>query len=316
MRRTTRRLVAPGEVVFDRAAKRRQREAGLGASYLRQAVAEQLVDRLRDVVASRSFPAALDVGCHTGHVRRALEGFGGITSLAQCDMAPGVVEENRRRAAHEGDGGIELSYAVGDEESLPYEPYSFDIVLSSLALHWVNNLPLALFNIRHMLKDDGVFVGALLGGSTLEELSMSFAVAEEERTGGIGPHASPATRIADCGALMQQAGFNLITVDVDKLVVDYADAFLLLDDLHQMGEQHAPASTTGLAVSRDTFLAMAAAYHALFPAPGPPSDDSTAPTAVRATFEVIYLIGWAPDASQPTPLRRGTATKRIGDTEP
>lgn len=312
MRRSVRRLVAPGEVVFDRAAKRRQREAGLGASYLREAVAEQLVDRLRDVVASRSFPAALDVGCHTGHVRRALEGFGGITSLAQCDMAAGVVEENRRRAEREGDGGLELSYAVGDEECLPYEPYSFDIVLSSLALHWVNNLPLALFNIRHMLKSDGVFVGALLGGGTLEELGVSFAVAEEERTGGIGPHASPATRIADCGALMQQAGFNLITVDVDKLVVDYADAFLLLDDLHQMGEQHAPASTSR-AVSKDTFLAMAAAYHALFPAP-PTSAEDENPTAVRATFEVIYLIGWAPDASQPTPLRRGTATKRIGET--
>ena len=135
----------------------------------------------------------------------------------------------------------------------------------------------------------------------------AFAAAEEERTGGVAPRASPAARIADCGSLLQRAGFSLITVDVEKIVVDYGDAFLLMDDLSNMGEAHAPLAPQF--ASRDAFLAAAAAYHDLFPAraPGGP---------VRATFEVVFLIGWAPHASQRAPDARGSATAKIGDLPP
>lgn len=301
------------EVVFDRTVKARQRAvASLAADsseydYLREVVAQRVVNRLHDI-DNRTFPEALDVGCHTGHVRRALAAQAdiGIRALTQCDMAATVVSECERRAKAEDASTFTLSYAVGDEEALPFEPYSFDVVFSCLALHWVNNLPLALFNIRHMLKNDGVFVGALLGGGTLAELQYAFAAADEERRGGVGLHCSPSTRVADVGSLMQQAGFTLITIDVDKIVVDYADPLVLLDDLQRMGEQHAPARHATKPVPRDAFLAMAAAYHQLF-------KSHTQPNAIRATFEVIYLIGWAPDDSQPKPLHPGSASTRLDD---
>ncbi|KAJ8606977.1 hypothetical protein CTAYLR_009281 [Chrysophaeum taylorii] len=306
-----RHVIRWGEVVFDRGTKRRQRERSFDCEFLREAVAQRVVGRLRDLTGE--FEKVLDVGCHTGHIRRALTHDAvPIRELAQCDMAPAVVRECERRAREEATP-FGLSYAVGDEEQLPYEPHTFDMVLS-LALHWVNDLPLALFNIRHMLRPDGVFVGALLGGGTLVELQTAFAVAEEERTAGLGPHASPATRIADCGSLMQQAGFNLITVDVDKITVDYGDAFLLLDDLQAMGEQHAPVAAPP-PTSRDTFLAMAAAYDALYRRRQEKASatSSSSSSSIPATFEVLYLIGWAPAASQPKPLARGSATARIGD---
>lgn len=320
---------ASAELVFDRSIKERQREvAGLAADsrefeYLREAVAKRVVGRLGDI-DNRKFPKALDIGCHTGHVRRALlaaeeqQLHGGVTSLTQCDMSKALVEESQRRAGQERECPWQTQYTVANEEKLPFEPYSFDVVLSCLALHWVNDLPLALFNVRHMLKDDGVFVGALLGGYTLRELQYAFGSAEEERQGGLGQHCSPSTRIADVGSLMQNVGFNLITLDSDKIVVDYADAFVLCEDLQKMGEQHAPAprgpDAKPVRVPTDTFLAMAAAYQHLFPSTSTASSNGDAPPpSIRATFEVIYVIGWAPDSSQPKPLDRGTATARLND---
>lgn len=301
------------EVVFDRSLKARQREVACARAdpaqdYLREAVARRLVGRLGDM-ENRNFPAALDVGCNTGAVRRALEAdaVGGVTSLTQCDASAGVLRECERLAGSE-DSSIRLEFAVAEEEALPFEPYSFDVVFSCLALHWVNNLPLAFFNIRHMLRPDGVFLCALLGERTLSELQYAFGAAEEERMGGMGQHCSPSTRLADVGSLAQQAGFSLITVDIDRISVDYSDVLVLLDDLQRMGEQHAPATPTPR-VPRDVFLAMAAAYHDLFP-----SDQARG--AVTASFDVIYLIGWAPAETQPKPLDRGSASARFGDVLP
>ncbi|KAJ1449402.1 hypothetical protein M885DRAFT_449173, partial [Pelagophyceae sp. CCMP2097] len=151
------------------------------------------------------------------------------------------------------------------------------------------------------LRPDGVFICALLGAGTLGELQHAFAAAEEERTGGLSAHASPSTRISDCGMLLQGAGFKLITVDIDQ----YADAFVLFDDLQRMGEQHAPVTSRARNVSRDTFLAMAAAYQA-----------SSGMATVKATFEVIYLIGWAPHAAQPKAMARGGAARGFGQLKP
>ena len=306
--------------VFDRAAKLRQRARALAApdaadfDYLREAVAERVVGRLRDV-ARTTLADALDLGCHTGHLRRALEDdagvdgacAAGISRLSQTDRSPELVAACA--AENKGDVLESVSCVVADEEArLPFDDEAFDVVLSSLNLNWVNDLPRALSEVRRVLRPDGVFVGALLGAGTLGELQYAFAAAEEERTGGVSPHCSPAARLADCGQLLQRAGFQLITVDVERIQVDFADAFVLLDDLRRMGEQHAPAER-GPNVPRDAFLAMAAAYGALFA-----NDD--AESSVQASFEVVFLIGWAPHASQPKPDARGSATKKIGDLPP
>lgn len=230
--------------------------------------------------------------------------------MTQCDASASAIAA---ASANRFDGSaLRVEGVVADNEgALPFGDASFDAVLSSLSLHWVNDVDTLLSEVRRVLRPDGVFVGALLGAGTLGELQYAFAAGEEERTGGVQPHASPAARVADCGALLTRAGFKLVTVDVEKIVVDYADAFLLMDDLQRMGEQRAPADA-GTPTSRDAFLAAAAAYQALFPS----SAGAGAAGPVKATFEVVFLIGWAPHASQPKPDRRGSATARIGDLPP
>lgn len=282
--------------VFDRELKLRHRaraaaEDAAGVAYLREAAAARVVGRLRDVAAREKKTTALDLGCGAGHLRAALEAdavdgdvAGGIATLAQCDAAPEAVAACASRAPA---AGFATTAVVADEErSLPFDDASFDAVLSSGSLHWVNDLPGALREVRRVLRPDGVFIGALAGAGTLGELQYCLAAAEEERTGGVAPRCSPAARLADCGQLLHQAGFKLITVDVERVQVDFGDAFLLLDDLQRMGEQHAPLAPAPL--GRDALLAAAAAYQHMFPAAG----DAT---ALRASFEMTFLIGWAPD---------------------
>ena len=316
------RRLSEQAAVFDRGLKVLQRERALAAAdaeeydYLREAVAERVVGRLRDV-ARASLGDCLDVGCGTGHLRAALEDdagpeggdyAGGVSALTQTDCSEVLAAACGARDGAFPRSGLETRVVSCDEEAgLPFDDGSFDVVLSSLSLHWVNDVPRVLREIRRVLRPDGVFVGALMGAGTLGELQYSFAAAEEERTGGVGPHCSPAARVADCGQLLQGAGFKLITVDVERITVDFADAFVLLDDLQRMGDQHAPADGGAARVPRDAFLAMAAAYQAMF---------ANADASVRASFEVVFLIGWAPHASQQQPDARGSATAKIGDLPP
>ncbi|CAM9459635.1 unnamed protein product [Hapterophycus canaliculatus] len=273
---------APAVKVFDRAAKRRQRDRAAAADwegdydYLREHIASALVDRIEDI--SREFPRALDVGAHAGHIYRAIcekpglngrGGIGGVEHLTQCDISEQALlrgvssSSGSRRAAQEGngEGAVEVGtcHLVADEEFLPFPPGSFDLVLSNLALHWVNDLPGALGQIKQALKPDGAFIGAMLGGSTLTELRSCLLLAEQEREGGQSIHTSPSAHVADCGSLLQSAGFSLPTVDQDTVQVGYPNAFVLMEHLQGMGESNAAVNARPR-VSRETMLAAAAAY--------------------------------------------------------
>eukprot|EP00903_Cladosiphon_okamuranus_P019407 g17843.t1 len=323
--------------VFDRTAKRRHRDRAAAADwegefdYLREHIASTLVDRIEDI--SREFPRALDVGAHAGHIYRAIcekpglngtGGVGGVEHLTQCDISEqallrGISSSRSRQggrgesmrdtecgSAGGGGGGlvrVGTSHAMADEEFLPFAPGSFDLVLSNLALHWVNDLPGALGQIKQVLKPDGAFIGAMLGGSTLTELRSCLLLAEQEREGGQSIHTSPSAHVADCGSLLQSAGFSLPTVDQDTVRVGYPNAFVLMEHLQGMGESNAAVNSRPR-VSRETMLAAAAAYQALYG-----EENGT----IEATFQVVYMIGWAPHESQPQPKRRGSGQARIGD---
>lgn len=218
---------------------------------------------------------------------------------------------------------VDVERILLDEESFcpePLQPDSQDVIMSNLALHWVNDLPGTLIQIRQILKEDGVFIGALLGGESLFELRTSLQLAELEREGGISPRVSPMTgaspsrpcmipsvemliRSVACAdsrsmsSLLSRAGFNLPAVDVDEVTIHYPSIFELMDDLRGMGESNA-VSLRRPHLSRDTLLAADAIYRALHG-----NEDGTLP----ATFQVIFAIGWKPAASQPKPLKRGTA---------
>lgn len=208
-----------------------------------------------------------------------------------------------------------------DEEFLPFPDQSFDLVTSSLSLHWVNDLPRALSEIRRVLKPDGCFIGAMLGGSTLTELRESMILAETEREGGVSPHVSPMAGASDAGGLLGAAGFSLPTVDVDAVVVEYADAFMLMEELQGMGEENAGIGRRGTDgrpyMGRDAFLAAAAIYHASAAASSQGSEIAKVvkldTVAIPATFQVIYMIGWAPHESQQRADKRGTASRSLSE---
>jgi NADH dehydrogenase [ubiquinone] 1 alpha subcomplex assembly factor 5 len=195
-------------------------------------------------------------------------------------------------------------HVLDDEESLPYEAETFDAVLSSLSMHWINDLPSVLAQINHILKPDAPFVAAMFGGDTLFELRTSLQLADMERRGGVSPHVSPLADVRDMGGLLQKAGFKMLTVDVDDIIVDFPDTFALMQDLQSMGESNAILGREPGAIKRDVLLANEAIYRALHG-----NEDGTIP----ATFRMIYMIGWKEGPNQSKPLPRGTGQVNLAD---
>lgn len=287
--------------VFDRAQVRRNRDraaAGFAdVDFLVEEVADRLADRLRDI--SRTFPAALDLGCHAGTLGGHVAGMNGIETLIQADISP----EMAGRAA-QSRVPTQAPAVAADEEWLPFAEESFDLVLSNLSLHWVNDLPGTLIQINRALKPDGLFLGALLGGQTLQELRSVLMRAEVELRDGVSPRVSPFADLRDAGALMQRAGFALPVIDSDIITVTYGNPLTLMQELRKMGEGNAVTERSRKPLGRDILIRAAELYQ---------QEYASADGRVPATFEVIYLHGWAPHESQQKPLRPGSAQKRLAD---
>ena len=283
--------------IFDRRLLRRRRDRAAGNlaahDFLFAEVAERLTERLDDV--TRKFPMALDLGCHGGALARVLGRRGGVETLIQCDLSPAMA----RAAASTGRPSL-----AADEEALPFAPRSFDLVMSVLSLHWVNDLPGALIQIRQALKPDGLFLGALLGGETLAELRAALMEAELAEEAGASPRVSPFAEVRDAGALLQRAGFALPVADVDTIPVTYPDALALMRDLRGMGESNALVERRRTPTRRATLARAAAIYGEKF---------GQADGRVTATFQVITMTAWAPHPCQPKALAPGSARSRLAD---
>jgi NADH dehydrogenase [ubiquinone] 1 alpha subcomplex assembly factor 5 len=191
-----------------------------------------------------------------------------------------------------------------DEERLPYDAETFDAVLSSLSMHWINDLPSVLVQINHVLKPDSPFIATMFGGDTLFELRTSLQLANMERRGGVSPHVSPLADVKDIGGLLGKAGFKLLTVDVDDIIVDYPDTFALMQDLQAMGESNAILGREAGAIKRDVLLASEGIYRELHG-----NEDGSLP----ATFRMIYMIGWKEGPNQSQPLERGSGQLNMKD---
>jgi NADH dehydrogenase [ubiquinone] 1 alpha subcomplex assembly factor 5 len=278
--------------IFDRSLlrKRRDRAAPHFAAhdFLVREAAERLADRLDDV--TRRFPVALDLGCHTGEMADTLGQRGGIETLFQCDLSPAMAAG----AARNGRPTV-----AADEEWLPFADDSFDLVLSCLSLHWVNDLPGTLVQIRRVLKPDGMFLAALLGGDTLIELRQSLADAEIAVEGGLSPRVSPMTDVKDLGGLLQRAGFALPVADADLIPVSYGDPMRLLADLRGMGETNAVTRQRKGLTRRATMLHALGTYQQRF---------ADADGRLPATFQMLTMTAWKPHPSQQQPLKPGAAS--------
>ncbi|MGJ5175396.1 methyltransferase domain-containing protein [Bradyrhizobium oligotrophicum] len=264
---------ASAPIVFDRnlLARRQRRAAIAPETFLLDRVAEDLADRLAAV--NRSFTQAADVWTPGTGLQPYLAG-----RLSQ--LAPIAAPD------------------TGDE-TLPLAPQSLELALSALAFQFVNDLPGLLVQIRRALRPDGLLLAAMIGGDTLTELRQSFAAAEAEIEGGVSPRVAPFADLRDVGGLLQRAGFALPVADVDRVVVRYASAFALMQDLRRMGATNSLVERRRMPLRRATLLRMAAIYAERFADPD---------GRIRATFDIIWMSGWAPHDSQQKPLKPGSAT--------
>ena len=274
--------------VFDRQAVRRHRDRAAGrvervADVLRD-TAERLLDRLDDT--TRRFASALDIGGRS--VVAPMLRARGIATLA-CDLSP-------RMAARAGAPAV-----AADEEWLPFAPASFDLVVAHLSLHWVNDLPGALIQIRQALRPDGLLLASLPALGTLAELRAALTEAEAALTGGAAPRVSPFPDLRDCAGLLQRAGFALPVADVEDIRLLYAEPLRLLHDLRAAGETNAVAL-------RDRRIPP----RALFPAALAALPDQSGRAV--ATLRLAVMTGWAPGPGQPTPLRPGSAQHSLADS--
>ena len=281
----------------NRAARRRP-----PVDFLYKATAESLADRLSDI--QRGFPLALDLGCHSGELAQALAtappGRAGaaaqVEALVQADLAPGL--------AAQADRATGWPALAADEEALPFGAHTFDLVLSNLSLHWVNDLPGSLLQIRTALKPDGAFLASLLGGETLNELRSVMLEAELAVTGGVSPRVSPVVDLREAAGLLQRAGFALPVADAERLTVTYDNAFALLADLRGMGETNAANNRNPAPPPRGFWPEVARLYQ---------QRHAGSDGRIVATFHVVYLLGWAPHDSQQRPLRPGSAKTRLAE---
>jgi SAM-dependent methyltransferase len=193
---------------------------------------------------------------------------------------------------------------VVDLERLPFAVGQFDLVVSGLALQVVNDLPGVLAQVCGCLKPDGLFLGAMTGGRTLEELRAAFLQAETEVTGGVSPRVAPMVEVRDFGSLLQRAGFALPVVDSDVVEVTYAHPLALMRELRAMGAGNVLAERRRNFLRRDVLARAIEIYQQRFAVPG---------GRVRATFEILTATAWAPHASQQKPLKPGSAQVRLGD---
>jgi SAM-dependent methyltransferase len=276
-------------LLFDRALAGRHlaRATRQGfASFLIERAAGDLAERLSAI--TRDFAVALDLGSPSDDGWRVLAGW------------PRV--ERAIRMAPRGAGGVR--HVVGEDEALPIAGQSLSLVTSLMGLQGVNDLPGTLVQIRRALKPDGLFLGCMLGGGTLRELREAFAIAESETIGGVSPRVAPFADVRDAGGLLQRAGFALPVVDAEPVTVRYGHPLALLADLRAMGLANALTARRKAPLRRDTLARLASVYAERFSDPD---------GRVRATFELVWLSGWAPHESQQKPLKPGTAKARLAD---
>jgi NADH dehydrogenase [ubiquinone] 1 alpha subcomplex assembly factor 5 len=281
-------------LVFDRTLVRRRREravlAGDKSDFLFAEIAGRLADRLSDV--KRSFAVGADLGSRGGHMVHATLATGRVDRLYAMDPSPALAAR------------LPVPAVAADEEALPFADASLDLAVSSLALHWVNDLPGALVQIRRALRPDGLFLAAMFGGETLWELRQVLMEAELAVSGGVSARVSPMADLRDAAGLLQRAGFALPVADRDPLTVSYADAWALMRELGGMGESNAIRLRAPGPLRRAILTEAVRLYQ---------KRHAFAAGRVRASFEVLYISGWAPAATQQQPLRPGQAKTRLAD---
>lgn len=284
-------------LLFDRALHRARLDRAApdyaAADFLKERAASDVVMRLETIL--RRFPVAVDLGARNGHFFKALsasDARANIDTLIEADLSGRML------------AGRDTLRVVADEERLPFGDATLDLIVSTLSLHWTNDLVGALIQIRRALRPDGLFVGAIFGGATLTELRQCLLAAEAELSDGAAMRVSPFADAIDAAGLLQRAGFALPVADVDRVKVRYSHPIKLLQDLRRMGETSVLLDRSRKPLSRKVLFRAMELYVERF---------AEADGKVPATFEIVSVTGWAPHESQQKPLRPGSAKMRLAD---
>jgi NADH dehydrogenase [ubiquinone] 1 alpha subcomplex assembly factor 5 len=274
--------------LFDRRAWRlhRERAAKLAVNFLYIEAAERLFDRLG--LINRKFRSALDLGARDGALTRTLVERSGCERVVAAEPSPLLLAASPAPRV-----GV-------DPELVPFSEASFDLIASCLVLHWCADLPGTLIQLRRALKPDGLLLAAMLGGSTLVELRTALFEAELAEEGGVSPRVSPTTELGDAAALLQRANFAMPVADSETITVTYPDLLALMHDLRGMGETNALTARRRF-LSRATLARASAIYAERF---------GDAEGRIPATFEILFLSGWAPQSGRVRP--RSGPRRRIG----
>jgi NADH dehydrogenase [ubiquinone] 1 alpha subcomplex assembly factor 5 len=280
--------------LFDRGLLRRRRSRFAGEvsqhEFLLDRVATEIAERIEAIL--REFPLALDLGAFNGVLGRKVGVLPSVGAMIYAESAPALAALCPRPAV------------VCDEDLLPFRDGSLSLVVSGLALHRVNDLPGALIQIRRALHPDGLFLGAALGGRSLQELRKSLLEAEAEEEGGASPRIAPFADVREYGGLLQRAGFALPVTDADLLTVIYPSPRDLMLEIRALGGGNVMAARRKEPLPRRTLQRAEAIYRDRF---------GTGDGRIKASFEIVYLSGWAPHESQQRPLKPGSAVKRLAD---
>jgi SAM-dependent methyltransferase len=288
-------------LVFDRGLMRarQQRAAAVGPSrFLMQHVAQDLSDRLATVL--RRFEWAADLGTPSDVLCRELAQSGKVGNIVRTAASMTCLREGLENAGHVGPPLL----VAADEEALPFRDASLDLLVSGLALQFLNDLPGTLVQVRRALKPDGLLLAAVVGGDSLIELRQSFAVAEGEIEGGISPRVIPFVDVRTAGTLLQRADFALPVTDLERIIVRYESPMALMHDLRAMGATNSMVERSRSPLKRATLVRMMQVYAERFADPD---------SRIRATFDIVWLSGWAPHSSQQKPLAPGSARQRLAD---
>ncbi|KAK9459430.1 S-adenosyl-L-methionine-dependent methyltransferase [Lipomyces oligophaga] len=327
--------------VFNRQVKQKQRDrAALNpdssrtVDYIRDEIADRLVERF--LLIARHHNVLLDIGSGPGNIERALCNprenpadtevlQSRIGRVIMTEMSHGMLYRDADPVEFPFNNQLDLTRVQLDEENLftrdllaairgtqynpglPFSEYEFentvDTVVSNLSIHWVNDLPGLLSRVKYALKPDGLFIASMIGGDSLFELRTALQIAEMKLYGRAGPRLSPLADIRDMGSLLQNAGFNMITIDVDDLIVGFPDMMALMKDLRDMGESNAVLNRPHY-LPRQLIAEAETVYRQMHA-----SDDGSLP----ATFRILYMIGWKPSENHPRPLERGSAEISLKD---
>jgi SAM-dependent methyltransferase len=287
---------APDLIDRDVVARRRDRiAAGFeDFDFLKSAVADRIIERIDTI--KRDLPHVLDAGCHTGGLTSRLLDHPKIKTVKAFDPSPVMAKMTAER--------LGIDAVAAPFEDIPFEGERFDAVVSAFALHWSNDLPGSLIQLAHRLNSDGVLLVALAGGETLSALRNCLASAESEMTGGMSPRVLPMGDVRDMGGLISRAGLTMAVADSDVITVTYPDLFKLMEELRAMGETNAMTDRIKCPTPRKIFLRTAELYQSKY---------GDAEDRLPVEFEIITLTGWAPDASQPQPLKPGSAETRLAE---